>query len=337
MDGSKMAVMRASASSLDDPILQRRRQLRRQRQLKLLQASWRSLAIAGLALGMLWAVSQPEWMLHQPSQVQIKGNRFITHQTLHSLLPLTYPQSLIRLQPKVLVATLEANAPIHKTVVTRQLFPPRLIIEVQERLPVATATCDVGATNTPASPSCILMGRSSPSPPLVQGPATVWLIDSQGIPLPLESFSGLQASNKLPQLQVLGLFQAKKQSQDQNLQSDELPAAHPRVILDPQKQAQWQTLYSVLSRSPVNISEVDWRQHNNLILKTELGVIHLGPYDASKFAAQLQALDQMRQWPKYLNASQVAYIDLENPDHPLTQLQTSKNGKGSLSSDKNLP
>lgn len=293
-----------------DLILHRRKQLRQRRRLKFLQASWRTLVVSGLAFGLVWAASQPEWFIRRPSQVSIKGNQLLSTQVIQSLLPLTYPQSLIRLQPELIAATLEANAPINQTIVTRQLFPPRLTIQVQERYPVAIAACK----------SCLLVQDSQKPLVLKQGPADLWLLDSQGIALPLESYPSLQQSGKLPQLNILGFFSQPSSSDSAAPQATSWQSQATTVAIDKQKQSQWQSLYRALSQSPVKVFSIDWRDKSNLILKTELGIVHLGPYSA-RFINQLNALDQMRKLPKYLNANQVAYIDLENPEHPLLQMR----------------
>jgi cell division protein FtsQ len=91
--------------------------------------------------------------------------------------------------------------------------------------------------------------------------------------------------------------------------------------MKPQHQADWPTLYQAVQDSPVRVTEIDWRQPSNLILQTELGSVHLGPF-SGKFSAQLAALDQMRQLPDQLNGQQFAYIDLRNPKAPTLQMMT---------------
>ncbi|MEQ8957911.1 MAG: cell division protein FtsQ/DivIB, partial [Coleofasciculus sp. C2-GNP5-27] len=48
--------------------------------------------------------------------------------------------------------------------------------------------------------------------------------------------------------------------------------------------------------------------------------VHLGP-DSSQLAEQLAVLDRMRQLPTQLQPSQIAYIDLKNPDRPVIQMK----------------
>jgi cell division protein FtsQ len=78
-------------------------------------------------------------------------------------------------------------------------------------------------------------------------------------------------------------------------------------------------VYKAVSRSPVKVFEIDWQNPANLILKTELGKVHFGPY-SSRFTEQLSILDRMRELPTHISPSQIAYIDLKNPEFPAIQM-----------------
>jgi len=344
-----------------DPVLHRRRQLRYQRRLKLIQAGWRTLAIVGLTGGLVWATFLIEWVVYQPNQVLIKGNQLLATSAIQASLPLMLPQSLIRLQPKLITETLKSRVSVDQVTVTRQLFPPKLIVSVQEREPVAvvpgagarlppiSVSPGVDMTNTsqeivtwkglePVNRPMLVhshnrnLGRLSSQISPKQA-AEVWLLDSYGIITPLKSYPTLQQSGKLPQLTVLGILKPASASHktrvplegsSTNRAATSTPEeAEATVTVDKQKQLQWTALYRVLEQSPVRIFEIDWQDKTNLILKTELGIVHTGPY-SSKFADQLNVLDQLRGLPKHLNGKKVAYIDLKNPKKPLLQLNNPK-------------
>lgn len=295
-----------------DPILHRRQQLRSQRRWKILQACWRTLAITSLTGGLVWAASLPEWKLQQPTQVEIKGNQLLSTQTLAAFLPLVYPQSLLRLQTQEITKALKTHAPVERVTLTRQLFPPRLFVEVKERPPVAIIQCD----------QCLIEKTPAAATVPQLGPANVWLLDRQGVAMPLASYPGLQQTGKLPRLTVAGFFQRSRL--DQSEQSDARSQGQP-VRVDPQKQAHWPQMYQALARSPVTVTEIDWQDPNNLILQTELGKVHLGR-DRSQFSQQLKALDQMRNLPTHVNLNQIIYIDLKNPKQPLVKTKNSSPG-----------
>jgi cell division protein FtsQ len=119
------------------------------------------------------------------------------------------------------------------------------------------------------------------------------LLDVQGNIIPIESFQSLEQGIQLPQLRVLG---------------------------DPKEYHQyWAALYPGIQQSAVPIQQIDWRESSNLILTTDLGLIHLGLYRPPVFAQQLRALSGLKGLTKTVPASQIAYIDLRNPNAPALQ------------------
>lgn len=137
---------------------------------------------------------------------------------------------------------------------------------------------------------------TSPAETVVNNPQSMGLLDNQGNWLPLESYTNLEKNSALPELQVIGNVK--------------------------QFRPYWQVLYQIISRSPVKISQVDWQDPSNIILNTELGKVHLGPY-GPQLTEQLNILDRMRKLPEQLDKTQAAYIDLRNPASPLIQLPPS--------------
>lgn len=166
-------------------LAQRRQQLRRQRQFKVLQTVWRTLAITGLAGGLFWVATQPIWMLKTPKQVLISsGNQSLSPDAVQSLLQLSYPQSLWRIQPSAIAESLKKQPAIAQATVNRRLFPPGLIIKIEERVPVAVAH------NTQAQ------GNNQKE--------NTGLIDSNGVWIPTEKYMLMNPNLKLPSLKVIG-------------------------------------------------------------------------------------------------------------------------------------
>lgn len=261
-------------------LTQRRRMLRSHRRLKLLQSLWRTLAVSGLASGLVWATTQPIWVLRESNQVLVEGNRLISKQVIKSLLPLSYPQSLLRIEPEAIARSLELQDTIASATVTRELFPPGLRVQVKERVPVAVAQ------------SLLARRSSTPNPKI-----SVGLLDENGVWIPIQAYASQSSTLKLPNLKVIGLPE--------------------------QYRPYWNQLYQAVSRSPIKVIEIDCQDPANLILKTELGIVHIGSYSA-RLTEQLKVLDQMRQLPAKLNFSQIAYIDLKNPKTPLVQMNQAK-------------
>jgi cell division protein FtsQ len=119
------------------------------------------------------------------------------------------------------------------------------------------------------------------------------LLDEEGVLMPESSYQSNSANIELPTLKVIG-------SSDQY-------------------RPYWSEVYQAVSHSPIKVFEIDWQDPANLILKTELGNVHFGPY-SSRFSEQLGILDRMRELPTRVSPSKIAYINLKNPDFPAIQM-----------------
>ena len=260
----------SNTTKISESVLRHRRnKLRHYRRWKVVAVIWQTLAVTGMAGGLVWAIAQPFWGISSARQVNVEGNELLSDEAIVSLLPLEYPQSLWFVQPQLLAQQLESQPPIARARVTRHLFPPGLTLLIVERHPVAVTQ----ASTTPRPGDAEKMG---------------WL-DAQGNWIPLATYSHLAESQSLPTLTAIGPLERYRQY--------------------------WRLLYQGLSRTPVKVFEVDWQDPGNLILTTELGVVHLGPV-SSKLNEQLLVLDRLRQLPNRLDAGDIAYIDLKNPASP---------------------
>lgn len=274
-----------SLSSVSQSQLARRRRfLRHQRRRKLFQTAWQILTISTLTGGTLWAIARPDWFIYQPEEVAIEGNQFLSAQAIQSMLPISYPTSLLQLNPHKLSTALESTGPIAHARVTRKLFPPGLIVEVQETYPVAIA--QVPPSASPTQPSTKQTGKGIPT---LRVNAQLGLLDENGVWMLQDLDTNLDQFINLPNLTVIG---------DPN-----------------QYQPYWSEVYQAINRNPIEVYEIDWRDRANLILKTELGIVHCGG-QTSQLAEQLRVLDRMRNLPSQIDPSQIAYIDLKNPQKP---------------------
>jgi len=275
----------ANISSVSPAQLARRRRLvRQQRRRKFFHTAWQVLIIGSLTGGLVWFTTRPDWFIYQANEVLISGNQFLSAQAVKSLLPITYPTSLLQLNPQEIAEKLESSGPIAQANVTRKLFPPKLIVEVQEKRPVAIAQVPSSTVQKPPS----AQQKNHPIPPLSQN-AQIGLLDENGV----------------------WISQGGDISPDQFLQLPTLT-----VIGDPKRyQPYWLQVYQAINRSPMKIYEIDWRDPSNLILKTELGIVHCGG-QTSQLVEQLHILDKMRNLPAQVNPSQIDYIDLKNPQKP---------------------
>jgi cell division protein FtsQ len=262
----------------------RRRQLRRQRRWRIIQTTWQIFAISGLAVGAIWVATLPDWVLRDPAQVEIEGNKILTTDTIRSLLAIKYPQFLLSLEPNAIAQRLEdSQAPIAEVQVTRRLFPPSLTVHIQERYPVAVVY--MIPQTAPPNPK----QKAAPAEPI-----PVSLVDDRGYIMSYDKYVTLNQSRDLPTLKVFGMQE--------------------------QYRTQWASLYQLISQSPIKISEIDWHEPGNLIVQTELGRVHLGSFTPERLAEQLQVLDRMRKLPDQVNPDEMDYIDLNNPQTPQVKM-----------------
>ncbi|WP_016949005.1 cell division protein FtsQ/DivIB [Anabaena sp. PCC 7108] len=283
-------------------LAQRRKKLRQQRQIKILQTIWRTSAVCGLAGGLLWLTIQPMWVLKAPTQIVMKsGKQLFSEQTIRSLLVLSYPQSLWRIEPNAIAESLKQQPTIAQATVSRRLFPPGLIIEVQERVPVAVAQtskqqktidCRANSQSSANSPGENPQ-NCSPNSSTVSKKGDIGLIDAHGVLMPLEKYTFLNPTEKLPSLKV--------------------------IVSPQQSRPYWTQLYQAISQSSLKITEIDYQDPTNLILKTELGNVHLG-LPSTQLPEQIRVLAQMRHLPAKFNPGQIEYINLKNPDFPSVQM-----------------
>jgi len=79
--------------------------------------------------------------------------------------------------------------------------------------------------------------------------------------------------------------------------------------------AYWRDFYSLVTQSTVKITEVDWQNPSNIILKSELGRVYIGTY-TSKFPEQLMMLEKMKNITSKVPKERIIYIDLTDPEMP---------------------
>jgi cell division protein FtsQ len=291
----------------------RRRDLKRQRQSKVWKATWRTTATLGLTLGLGWLFNnKPGWQITKASQVAIAGNTQISTQTLETFFPLALPTSLLRVQPGTIKTMLERNTHADRVSVNRQLFPPRILVQIQERPPVAIATC----------PNCLLVVQNpASSQPITIGPSDLWLIDDRGIALPYGSYPKLGRASKAPDLAVTGYLKPLDAQQAKAVSLKNTPGQPTLVALDADLQKAWTSAYLPIRRSPVKIQQIDWQKSTHLNLKTDLGIVQMGPV-GSNISEQLLALDRMRALPQTVDPKNIKFINLENPKNPMIELNT---------------
>ncbi len=253
----------------------RREKLRRHRQMQVVSKIWRTLAITGLAGGLLWFLIQPIWVLKSKKDITVSGNHLLSDEVIQSKMQLSYPKSLWRVEPILLTSSLKQQAGITQATVTRRLFPPGLRVKVSEIKPVAITQTQIKSKN------------NSTSQKTING-----LVDMNGNWVAFKNYKSIKTS-KLPNLKVIG-----KQ------------IVYRRF---------WKQLYQEIRKSSVKVMQVDCRDPNNIILKTELGLVHIGS-PTLQLPEKIKLLAKIRRLPARINMSQIEFIDLTNPETILVQM-----------------
>ncbi|NMG10738.1 FtsQ-type POTRA domain-containing protein [Brasilonema sp. UFV-L1] len=166
----------------------RRKKLRQKRQMKIIQTIWQTITVSSLAGGLLWIATQPIWVLTTPKDIEVYGNHLLSRETIHSLLVLAYPQSLWRIEPHKIAESLKQQPTIAQATVSRRLFPPGLIVQIQERVPVAIAQSRREKGNTDSAHKKVSVG----------------LLDANGVWIPIEKYTSGDPNLQLPSLKVFG-------------------------------------------------------------------------------------------------------------------------------------
>lgn len=174
-----------AANTKSELVLHRQR-LRQKRRNKLLRACWQMVLLLGAVAGLFLTFRLPFWYVQGPEQLKIRGNRLIKTEFVLDQLPLAYPVSLLQLYPAKLSAQLKAQAPFSSAIVTRQLWPATVRIEVLER-PVVALT-------VPGPPKGDAIAESS----------KIGVLDAVGTWVPLNAFKKPETLSEQAPLKVLG-------------------------------------------------------------------------------------------------------------------------------------
>ena len=322
MSSARIAVPNFEESDMAGPkaedLAQRRQLLKAKRKTKFYKMAWRTFLTTAIAVGSVKLATSPIWLIRSADQIDVSDNQRLPAESVRTLVPVSFPQSLVSIQPEELAEHLASYPPIEAAIVRRRLIPPRLHVEIIEKVPVAIALPALGTTtqeNNPQISSQQSSGTQSEQRQSSQTPSEQpipftdsGLLDAQGYWMPRDSFSDLGATAD-PSLQVIGI-----RAEDINA---------------------WQMLYKEVARSPVEITVIDWSDQDNLILHSDLGKVHLGPY-SSQLAAQLAALDQLRALNKHTPPEQVAYIRLQDPENPIVEVLQAADATSDKTSEPSL-
>ena len=146
-------------------------------------ALWRSSLLISCFMSLVWLATFPVWQIKQRSQVEIKGKNLVNSATIPQALNFDYPQLLWRIDGAKLTQNVSSLPPIQTVKIDKQIIPPKIIISLEERTPVAVA---------------ILQGK-------------VGFLDLDGVWVAQEFYTALNEKFTIPKLVVLN-YQPQYQS-----------------------------------------------------------------------------------------------------------------------------
>lgn len=165
----------------------RRKALRSQRRWKFWQGVWRFVLLTGFSGGLVWGFSHPHWLIRSVSQISIEGNQWLSDDKIAKMLKVSYPQTLWQFPSQTLKQQLEKQPPLQEVVLSRELFPPHIVVTVEERVPIVEAVSE---------------GKKG-------------FLDQEGVFIPATFYNATDKRLKFP-FQVLG-YQTKYQAAWQSL------------------------------------------------------------------------------------------------------------------------
>lgn len=122
------------------PGVERRRRLRQERRQERLIQLWRLVFFLLTATGLSWLLLTLGWSLRSASQIQISGSQRMDENVVVNAAGLSFPQSLLTLEPGQIESKLMQELPVQEVSVQRRLLPPGLDIQLVERRPIAAAS-----------------------------------------------------------------------------------------------------------------------------------------------------------------------------------------------------
>ena len=119
--------------------LQRRRELRRRQRRHLAAQLWSLLLLLSASAGLGWLLLRHGWLLRTPQQVQLSSRSPFNREQVISAAGLSFPVALLNLDGASLQRQLGANLPVEDIRLQRQIWPPKLLIDLRLRQAVARA------------------------------------------------------------------------------------------------------------------------------------------------------------------------------------------------------
>jgi cell division protein FtsQ len=166
-------------------------------------------------------------------------------------------------------------------------------IEITQKIE-AIPSIEAAKVNKQIIPPLITISLQEKAPvALATAQGEVGFLNTQGEWIAQKFYSGTKANFQLPKLKVID-YQLRFQST-------------------------WQKIYQLILLYPeLKVSEVHWQTSGDIFLETKIGRVFLGS-ESSRLEQQFKTISKLKNLPKQLKTSEIAYIDLSNPGVNLIQ------------------
>lgn len=101
---------------------------------------WRLAVLGMTATGLGWILLTQGWTLRNDEQISVSGSQRLGRSAVMDAAQLDLPLQLLSLQPREIEQNLLKTLPIQAASVQRQLLPPGLTVQLEDRRPLAAAT-----------------------------------------------------------------------------------------------------------------------------------------------------------------------------------------------------
>lgn len=105
-------------------------------------ALWRSCLLVSCVLSLGFLSACPLWKIEDREQIDLTGQKIVGRETVYDVLKFPYPQLIWTVDISNLTKKVESIPSVEAVNIKRQILPPKLIISLQERVPVAVATSE---------------------------------------------------------------------------------------------------------------------------------------------------------------------------------------------------
>ena len=101
--------------------------------------SWKIVFFLAIGSGLYFLFTSKSWQSIDRGEVYILGSKNIDFDSINRVSMNKFPRPLISINPQKLRTNIKDNLPVKEVSIRREIFPLKLIIQIQERIPIVRA------------------------------------------------------------------------------------------------------------------------------------------------------------------------------------------------------